>query len=133
MLTSTFFTDNKLVILTTGAKIPVHFESQVISSSVANLGSLIDAAKIKSRLDFVYALVRVVNTEDDQVRFPMIVVSYVAFFLKYTSYLTINVGIVIINTVPTLVCAFAHLISLLARFSTASGDGECDEQHGYPI
>lgn len=80
MLTSTFFTDNKLVILTTGAKIPVHFESQVISSSVANLGSLIDAAKIKSRLDFVYALVRVVNTEDDQVRFPMIVVSYVALF-----------------------------------------------------
>lgn len=57
------------MILTTGAKLPVHFESQVISSSVANLGSLIDAAKIKSRLDFVYALVKVVNTEDDQVSF----------------------------------------------------------------
>lgn len=47
-------------------KIPVHFESQVITASVANLGSLIDAAKIKSRHDFVYALVKAVSTEDDQ-------------------------------------------------------------------
>jgi len=61
------FADNKMVILSKGARLPVHFESQVISSSVANLGSLIDAAKIKSRLDYVYALVRVVSTEDDQV------------------------------------------------------------------
>ena len=61
------FLDNKMVILSTGARLPVHFESQVISSSVANLGSLIDAAKIKSRVDHVYALVRVVSTEDDQV------------------------------------------------------------------
>ncbi len=64
---SMIFADNKMVILSMGARLPVHFESQVISSSVANLGSLIDAAKIKSRLDYVYALVRVVSTEDDQV------------------------------------------------------------------
>ena len=61
-----------MVILSTGARLPVHFESQVISSSVANLGSLIDAAKIKSRVDHVYALVRVVSTEDDQVSKPLV-------------------------------------------------------------
>lgn len=55
-------------VLATGLRLPVHFENQVVSSSVANLGSLIDAAKIKSRLDHVYALVKVVSTEDDQVK-----------------------------------------------------------------
>jgi hypothetical protein len=46
----------------------VHFENQVITASVANLGTLINAAKIKNRQDFVYALVKVVSTEEDQVR-----------------------------------------------------------------
>jgi hypothetical protein len=45
----------------------VHFENQVITASVANLGTLIDAAKIKNRNEAVYALVKVVSTEEDQV------------------------------------------------------------------
>lgn len=51
-----------------GARVPVHFENQVITASVANLGTLIDAAKIKDRKECVYALVKVVSTEEDQVR-----------------------------------------------------------------
>lgn len=60
--------DDRQVVLTTGVRIPVHFENQVITASVANLGTLIDAAKIKNRKECVYALVKVVSTEEDQVR-----------------------------------------------------------------
>jgi hypothetical protein len=61
------FSDSKLALKTVGTKIPVHFENQVINASLANLGTLIDAAKLKSKLDYVFALVKVVSTEDDQV------------------------------------------------------------------
>jgi hypothetical protein len=57
-----------MALLTVGTRVPVHFENQVITASVANLGTLINAAKIKNRQDFVYALVKVVSTEEDQVR-----------------------------------------------------------------
>lgn len=63
--------DNRMALLAMGTKVPVHFENQVITASVANLGTLIDAAKIKSRNDFVYALIKVVNTEDDQVNITL--------------------------------------------------------------
>lgn len=55
----------------------MHFENQVITASVANLGTLIDAAKIKNRNDFVYALVKVVSTEEDQV-----LIFYVIYFVS---------------------------------------------------
>ena len=54
--------------MTTGVRIPIHFENQVITASVANLGTLLDAAKIKSRHETVLALVKIISTEDDQVR-----------------------------------------------------------------
>lgn len=60
-------TDDRQAVLTIGTRVPVHFENQVITASVANLGTLIDAAKIKNRNEAVYALVRVVSTEEDQV------------------------------------------------------------------
>jgi hypothetical protein len=67
LLGSFRFSDSKLALKTVGTKIPVHFENQVINASLANLGTLIDAAKLKSKLDYVFALVKVVSTEDDQV------------------------------------------------------------------
>jgi hypothetical protein len=62
-----YFTDDRQVVMTMGTRVPVHFENQVITASVANLGTLIDAAKIKNRNESVYALVKVVSTEEDQV------------------------------------------------------------------
>jgi hypothetical protein len=62
-----WLTDDRQVVMTMGTRVPVHFENQVITASVANLGTLIDAAKIKNRNESVYALVKVVSTEEDQV------------------------------------------------------------------
>jgi hypothetical protein len=58
-----------------GVKVPVHFENQVITQSIANLGNLIDATKIKSRRDHVFALFRAYSTEDDQMAVTVDVVT----------------------------------------------------------
>lgn len=106
-----------MTLLNTGVKVPVHFENQVITASVANLGSLIDAAKIKSRHDFVYALVKAVSTEDDQMCVTVNVMTNTATqFKRFARPAVVKGTIMKISTsLPSVIHADPDLIVVFAQ------------------